>query len=97
MHLRIILIKGSFIPDFLGKANMLSGLEHRIDYIDYKERFKPAIFEKILEGSHVTIALVHHIQIRICMVNREANYAFANLDDFVKSRLGLLSTFFHQT
>ena len=69
-------------------------MEHRIDYIDYTEEAKPATVEKVIKGSHITIAEVSDIQWRICSVNREAKYAFANLDDFVKSRSGLLFIFF---
>ena len=86
INLRILLIKGSFIPDFLAKANMLSGLEHRVDYIDYADRFKPVTLEKILKGSHITIGTVPNIQKGICVVNQEVNYAFAKPDDLIKSR-----------
>ena len=86
INMRIVMIDRSFVLDFLKNANMLSGLEHRIDYIDYTDRSKPSTFERILQGSHVLIAATVNIKSWLCKANRVANYTIANLEDLVMSR-----------
>ena len=50
MDVRIVMGKQSHVTEFLTRANMLSGFEHRIDMIEMSELYEPTILENILKS-----------------------------------------------
>ena len=84
--IRIFMIQRSFVPQFLKSANMLDNLEHRIDYIDTSDLYKPHILEAILDGTHVFITSEGNFNSFLCKTNEDVNKTVAVLQDFRKSR-----------
>ena len=87
INIRIIMEgESSYIPQFLKAANMLGGLEHRVDYIDTfddpNKRFE--IITSVLQGSHVFLTADFYYD--LCNANRDANLTLANQEDFKRSR-----------
>ena len=87
--IRIFMIQRSFVPQFLKSANMLDNLEHRIDYIDTPDLYKPYILEGILDGTHVFITSEGNFNSFLCKTNEDENKTVAVLQDFRKSRQGI--------
>ena len=87
-HVRILLEEKSYIPSLLKSANMLNGLENRIDYTDTYSNpdTKRDIIEKVKGGTHVRIESEDNNRARLCQTNRKATRTIANLDDFMQSR-----------
>ena len=83
LHLRIVLAKRGYATEFLKDANMLSGLEHRIDYHKRSEWSKPRMIQNILRGSHVGIFSFATLNnFHLCKLKGDDNKPIASLGDF---------------
>ena len=83
LHLRIVLAKRGYSTEFLKDANMLSGLEHRIDYHERSEWSKPHMIQNILRGSHVGIfSFAPFYYFHLCKLKGDDNKAIASFGDF---------------
>ena len=91
--IRIFMVQRSYVPQFLKSANMLDNLEHRIDYIDTPDMYKPFAFEGILAGTHVFIASEGNFNSFLCKTNENENKTVAVLQDFRKSRQDIKVTY----
>ena len=83
---RIFMKKRSFVPQFLKSANMLDNFEHRVDYLDTPDLYKPHIIESISDGSHIFITTHGNFNSFLCRTNKDENKTVAKLQDFRKSR-----------
>ena len=87
LHLRVVLIKMGYSTEFLKDANMLSGLEHRIDYHERSEWSKPHMIQNILRGSHVAIfSFPVFYGFHLCKLKGDDDKPIATLGDFMHSR-----------
>ena len=85
-EIRIFMKRLSFVPQFLESANMLDGLEHRVDYIETSDLYKPHFMESILDGSHIFITSYGNFVSFLCRTNKDENRTVAELQDFRQSR-----------
>ena len=83
LHIRIVMAKKGYSTEFLKDANMLSGLEHRIDYHERSEWSKPHMIKNILRGSHVAIfSLSTFYEFHLCKLKGDDDKPIASLGDF---------------
>ena len=85
-NIRIIMREKGYVHEFMKGANMLNGLENRIDYMDTHGDHNQTLqlLESVLQGSHVYLSA--SIYGMLCKANWKANTTLGNLDDFKKSR-----------
>ena len=86
MNIRIILDEKGYTSEFLKSANMLRGLEHRIDYHGVSDWGKPQMIKNILKGSHVAIYSLGTFGSHLCNTKGNNNLTIANREDFRHSR-----------
>ena len=87
-HVRILLRKQGPFRSYLKSARMLGDLEHRVDFFETAEAFKPYILQKVLSGSHVFISSHENLHKMMCESNKDSNNTVLELEDFRQSRQG---------
>ena len=83
---RILIREQGPYGSYLKSSGMLVDLEHRVDYFETADRFKPHITQSILNGSHVFIASFATLSKIICHSNKDSNKTKIELEDFRQSR-----------
>ena len=83
---RILIQKQSPYGSYLKYSGMLVDLEHRVDYFETADRFKPYITQSMLNGSHVFIASFANLYKIICHSNKDSKKTKLELEDFRQSR-----------
>ena len=86
-----ILLTTSYVPQYLKEANMLTGFENRIDYVN-RTGDEEFVINSILNGSHVLIETFWDLGRVICKANKKADKEMATIQDFWKSIEPLFSS-----
>ena len=85
---RIFIRKQGAVGSYLKSAQLLGDLEHRVDYFETADMYKPYIFESMQIGLHVFITNFANLYTMICRSNRDENKTISELEDFRQSRQG---------